>query len=78
MLHVKIDMNVGLSGPLDFDEDTILRSCIFYWGEYNPNYPLDDQGLYCEGHNKQLEFRDIPVREINWVINELRKLNLDK
>ena len=24
------------------------------------------------------EFRDIPVREINWVINELRKLNLDK
>jgi hypothetical protein len=71
-LYLRINMDIGLDGTLTFEPDTVLTSCIFYWGTYNPNYPLNDRGYRCD--DKQIEFRDIPVREINWILTELRKM----
>jgi hypothetical protein len=74
-VYLKIDMNVGLDGPLAFDPDTLVKSCVFFWKEYNPNYPYNKHG-HREGPH-QLEFVDIPVRDINWVLTELYKLEED-
>jgi hypothetical protein len=65
-------MNIGLSGPLDFDSDRIIKSCILYWGEYNKNYPLDANGHEVKERN-QLEFTDIAVKDLQWVIDTMRK-----
>ena len=71
---MKINMDVGLDGPLDFAPDTILTSCVFYWGKYNPAYPFDSRGYNVKERN-QIEFTNIPVRDLQWVIDEMRKLN---
>jgi hypothetical protein len=65
-------MNVGLSGPLDFHPDTVLTSCVFYWGSYEPDYPYDNRG-YKKDVRHQIEFTDICVRDLQWVIDEMRK-----
>ena len=70
---MRINMNVGLSGPLDFAPDTILTSCVFYWGEYTPNYPYDSRGYELDVRN-QIEFKDIPVRDLQWIIDEMRAM----
>ena len=77
-IYLRINMDIGLDGTLTLDEDTIVKSCVFYWGEYNPSYPYNNRGFIEEDSpNRQIEFVDIPVREINFVITELRKLEYD-
>lgn len=71
---MRINMNVGLDGPLDFHPDTLLTSCVFYWGEYNPAYPYNSRGYKVKERN-QIEFTNIPVRDLQWVIDELRILH---
>ena len=74
-VYLKINMDIGLSSELRFDPDMIVKSCVFYWGgEYNPSYPYDKHGHRVDNEYKQLEFVDIPVKELNWVITELQKL----
>jgi len=73
---MRVNMNVGLSGPLDFDPDTILTSCIFYWGEYSPTYPYDSRGH--KGERNQIEFRDIQVRDLQWIIDQMRLIESKK
>ena len=68
-------MNIGLNGTLTLAPDTIIKSCVFYWGKYNPSYPYNSRGyIDKDSPDKQIEICDIPVREINWVITELRKM----
>ena len=67
-------MDIGLDGELTFHPDTIVKSCIFYWGgKYDSRYPYNSRGFREETEYKQIEFMDIPVRELNWIINEMRK-----
>jgi len=76
-LFVKINMNVGMSKPLEFSPETILRSCVFYWGEYNCNYPFDHRGNkvnMCQ----QIEFNNIPVKDLQWVIDQMRLIENEK
>ena len=74
-IYLKINMNIGLDGTLTLAPDTIIKSCVFYWGEYNPNYPYNSRGYIEEDSpNRQIEFVDIRVRDINFVISELHKL----
>lgn len=77
-IYLRINMDIGLDGTLTLEEDTIVKSCVFYWGQYNPSYPYNSRGFIEEDSpNRQIEFVDIPVREINFVITELRKLEYD-
>jgi len=77
-VYLKIDMNVGLDGTVTLDPDTLVKSCVFFWGEYNPNYPYNKYGhLEEDSPTRQIEFVDIRVRDINWVITELYKLEED-
>ncbi|NBO72465.1 MAG: hypothetical protein EBU66_18070 [Bacteroidetes bacterium] len=74
-IYLRINMEIGLDGLLTLEEDTVVKSCIFYWGgEYDPCYPYNQRGFIEESKYKQIEICDIPVREINWVITELRKM----
>lgn len=74
-IYLKINMDVGLDGLLVLDPDTVVKSCIFYWGgKYNPLYPYNKRGFKEETDYKQIEICDIPVKEINWVIEELRNM----
>jgi hypothetical protein len=73
--YLKIDMNIGLDGTLTLDPDMIIKSCVFFWGQYNPSYPYNSRGFIEEDSpNRQIEFLDIRVRDINGVIMALRKL----
>ena len=76
-MYIKINMDIGLDGPLAFDENTVVKSCVFYWGQYNPNYPYNRRGFRDDGPNRQIEFTNIPVRDINWVITELHKMECE-
>lgn len=76
--YLKIDMNIGLDGTLALDPDMIIKSCVFFWGQYNPSYPYNSRGFVEEDSpNRQIEFVDIHVRDINFVITALRKLELE-
>ena len=74
-LFLRINMDVGMDGELNFEPETVLTSVIFYWGAFNPNYPFDDRGHRVVSEAKQIEFRDIPCKDINWVLTEMRKLH---
>lgn len=74
-LYVKINMDIGLDNLLSFEPHTICKSCIFYWGEYNPNYPFNERGYRVDNGNKQIEFIDIPIKELNWILTEMKKLH---
>jgi hypothetical protein len=71
-------MNIGLDGTLTLDPDMIIKSCVFFWGQYNPSYPYNSRGFIEEDSpNRQIEFVDIRVRDINGVIMALHKLEYE-
>lgn len=73
--YLRINMDIGLDGTLLLEPDMVIKSCIFYWGKYNPSYPYNSRGyIDKDSPDKQIEICNIPVREINWVITELRKM----
>lgn len=75
LIYLKINMDIGLDGDFTLHPDTIIKSCIFYWGGYNESYPYNERGHRVDSTQKQIEICDVPVKELSWIINELRKEN---
>lgn len=72
-LYMRIDMRVGIDKDLDFAPETILESCVFHWGDYNPNYPYDKRGFVVKNRD-QIEFTNIAIKDLQWIIDEMQKL----
>jgi hypothetical protein len=66
-IYLRIDMTNGIDFDIiPFDDDTLLYSCILFWGKYNNHHPLNERGFLA--NSQQFEFRNFTVKEIKEVI----------